>query len=111
MAAGPESLGVFYGDEITQPVEMFLQAIELKSEKEGWMEATMIQTFLSLIPDQRYDEEEKQIDIPPSAIWKQSVKELGPLMSWPELKKDLLGTFGSKNAYTYQERLTWLHSL
>ena len=48
----PNSLGLFSGDDITRPIQMFLQIIELKSEKEAWTESDKVEKFLGLIPNQ-----------------------------------------------------------
>ena len=104
----PNPLGVFSGDDITKPVEMFLQLVEVKAQKEGWDDQAKVHAFLDLIP----------YEVPingssPSLIWKQQLKKQkrDKEISWTEMKKSLLHTFGSKDRYSYQDKLTWFRCI
>ena len=107
----PNFLGLFRGDDITKPVEMFLQLIEVTAEKEGWEDHAKVEAFLDLVP-----EEASTNGGSPSVIWKQNIfadrsQEMDGEISWTELKGSLLHTFGSKDRYSDQDKLIVFQSI
>ena len=99
--------GLFHGNDISKPVEFFVQTIELLSEMKRWDEATMVQELLNMIPEVKSEFEEGE-NIP-SAHWKQSLlsgcDSSVSIQSWSDVTKDIINVFGSKAHFSMDEKL------
>ena len=105
--------GLFHGNDISKPVEFFVQTIELLSEMKRWDEATMVQELLNMIPEVKSEFEEGE-NIP-SAHWKQSLlsgcDSSVSIQSWSDVTKDIINVFGSKAHFSMDEKLELFDSI
>ena len=62
---------VFHGNDVTLTMEFFIYLIEMRSEREGWNERTMIKVLINMIPNSKSDGQEDVIL--PSTVWKEMI--------------------------------------
>ena len=85
------AMTVFHRNDVTLTMQFFIYLVEMRSEREGWNERTMIKVLMNMIPDSKSDAQEDAIL--PSTVWKEiilsSSNDSLSGQSWNEIKKDI----------------------